>query len=231
MQAGALAEFRADWSTAVKTYQTAYSQVQKVPLGTSLPLQHWYELTSVAEQMHIKVGSCQCPHTPGQHGFTITPAELSCSARILLSTTLGCIQMPSKSRCRPWCATMSMRQHFAQSWALHGVYDLGCCAVLHGAVPALCCQNVGSAHATDMVTGASALLVGQNRCISFWACINSKKKCSPERDSKTVDGSNANITARPLSLNMLVLPCNTKRRHHCNEHRDHPRRSERDTRR
>lgn len=56
MQAGALAEFRADWSTAVKTYQTAYSQVQKVPLGTSLPLQHWHELTSVAEQMHIKVG-------------------------------------------------------------------------------------------------------------------------------------------------------------------------------
>lgn len=54
-KAGALAEFRADWSTAVKTYQTAYSQVQKVPLGTTLPLQHWYELTSVAEQMHIKV--------------------------------------------------------------------------------------------------------------------------------------------------------------------------------
>ncbi|KAL0042524.1 hypothetical protein WJX79_002345 [Trebouxia sp. C0005] len=54
-KAGALAEFRADWSTAVKTYQTAYSQVQKVPLGTSLPLQHWHELTSVAEQMHIKV--------------------------------------------------------------------------------------------------------------------------------------------------------------------------------
>lgn len=55
MQAGALAEFRADWSTAVKTYQTAYSQVQKVPLGNTLPLQHWFELTSVAEQMHIKV--------------------------------------------------------------------------------------------------------------------------------------------------------------------------------
>ena len=55
MQAGALAEFRADWSTAVKTYQTAYSQVQKVPLGSLLPLQHWSELTSVAEQVHIKV--------------------------------------------------------------------------------------------------------------------------------------------------------------------------------
>ena len=55
MQAGALAEFRADWSTAVKTYQTAYSQVQKIPLGSLLPLQHWSELTSVAEQVHIKV--------------------------------------------------------------------------------------------------------------------------------------------------------------------------------
>lgn len=54
-KAGALAEFRADWSTAVKTYQTAYTQVQKVPLGSSLPLQHWYELTAVAEQVHIKV--------------------------------------------------------------------------------------------------------------------------------------------------------------------------------
>ena len=55
-QAAALAEFRADWSTAVKTYQTAYGQVQKVQLGTVLPLQHWYELTRVAEEVHIKVG-------------------------------------------------------------------------------------------------------------------------------------------------------------------------------
>ena len=55
-QAAALAEFRADWSTAVKTYQTAYAQVQKVQLGSVLPLQHWYELTRVAEDVHIKVG-------------------------------------------------------------------------------------------------------------------------------------------------------------------------------
>lgn len=55
IQAAALAEFRADWSTAVKTYQTAYSQVQKVPLGAVLPYQHWHELTAVAEQIHIKV--------------------------------------------------------------------------------------------------------------------------------------------------------------------------------
>lgn len=54
-QAAALAEFRADWSTAVKTYQTAYAQVQKVQLGSALPLQHWYELTHVAEEVHIKV--------------------------------------------------------------------------------------------------------------------------------------------------------------------------------
>ena len=55
-QAAALAEFRADWSTAVKTYQTAYAQVQKVQVNTVLPLQHWYELTRVAEEVHIKVG-------------------------------------------------------------------------------------------------------------------------------------------------------------------------------
>ena len=55
-QAAALAEFRADWSTAVKTYQTAYGQVQKVQLSNVLPLQHWFELTSVAEEVHIKVG-------------------------------------------------------------------------------------------------------------------------------------------------------------------------------
>ena len=55
LQAAALAEFRADWSTAVKTYQTAYAQVQKVQVGSALPFQHWYELTQVAEQVHIKV--------------------------------------------------------------------------------------------------------------------------------------------------------------------------------
>ncbi|KAL3154981.1 hypothetical protein ABBQ38_011508 [Trebouxia sp. C0009 RCD-2024] len=54
-RAAAYAEFRADWSTAVKTYQTAYAQVQKVQLGSALPLQHWYELTHVAEEVHIKV--------------------------------------------------------------------------------------------------------------------------------------------------------------------------------
>ena len=40
----------------MKTYQTAYAQVQKVQIGTVLPLQHWYELTRVAEEVHIKVG-------------------------------------------------------------------------------------------------------------------------------------------------------------------------------
>eukprot|EP00884_Botryococcus_braunii_P005388 jgi/Botrbrau1/14850/Bobra.0326s0004.1 len=55
-KAAALAEFRVDWATAVKTYQTAYAEVAKVGLLTaSLPYQSWYELTSVAEQLHLKV--------------------------------------------------------------------------------------------------------------------------------------------------------------------------------
>ncbi|KAK9807487.1 hypothetical protein WJX72_000478 [[Myrmecia] bisecta] len=55
-KAAALAEFRADWATAVKTYQTAYAEVQKLPYGgVPLPLQRWYEVTAVAEQVHVKV--------------------------------------------------------------------------------------------------------------------------------------------------------------------------------
>ncbi len=136
MQAGALAEFRADWSTAVKTYQTAYSQVQKVPLGTVLPLQHWYELTSVAEQMHIKVGCYP-----------------DCGA-----ATLDCMQTPIKSRRRPWYATMSLRPFWAtycpEVGHCMGFSCLRCCPMLLG-------QNVGSAQATKMVIGASCFTFAQ----------------------------------------------------------------------
>lgn len=44
----------------MKTYQTAYGQVEKVQLGGALPLQHWYERTQVAEQVHIKVKPLHC---------------------------------------------------------------------------------------------------------------------------------------------------------------------------
>ena len=57
LQAAALAEFRADWQTAVKSYQTAYAEVQQVAVGSVLPLQRWMELLAVAEQVHVKVSS------------------------------------------------------------------------------------------------------------------------------------------------------------------------------
>lgn len=61
LQVAALAEFRADWATAVKTYQAAYLELLRIPQVGQLPLQRWTELTSVAEVMHLKVMS-SCPH-------------------------------------------------------------------------------------------------------------------------------------------------------------------------
>ena len=55
-KAAALAEFRADWATAVKTYQNAYAEITRVALGPPLPLQRAAEVTAVAEQVHVKVG-------------------------------------------------------------------------------------------------------------------------------------------------------------------------------
>ena len=55
MQVAALAEFRADWAVAVKTYQAAYLELLRIPPVGQLPLQRWTELTSVAEIMHLKV--------------------------------------------------------------------------------------------------------------------------------------------------------------------------------
>ena len=61
-QVAALAEFRADWATAVKTYQAAYLELLRIPPVGQLPLQRWAELTSVAEVMHLKVTSSQPLH-------------------------------------------------------------------------------------------------------------------------------------------------------------------------
>lgn len=58
VQAAALAEFRADWATAVKTYQAAYAELGRVEAIGPLPLQRWTELTAVAELIHLKVGAC-----------------------------------------------------------------------------------------------------------------------------------------------------------------------------
>lgn len=60
MQVAALAEFRADWATAVKTYQAAYLELLHISPVGQLPLQRWTELTSVAEIMHLKVEYPAC---------------------------------------------------------------------------------------------------------------------------------------------------------------------------
>ncbi|KAK9839808.1 hypothetical protein WJX81_003235 [Elliptochloris bilobata] len=54
-KAAALAEFRADWATAVKTYQTAYAELCRAPRAGIAPLQRWAELCAVAELVHLKV--------------------------------------------------------------------------------------------------------------------------------------------------------------------------------
>ena len=61
LQVAALAEFRADWATAVKTYQAAYLELLRIPPVGQLPLQRWTELTLVAEVMHLKVTSSYPP--------------------------------------------------------------------------------------------------------------------------------------------------------------------------
>jgi len=67
----------------VKTYQTAYGQVEKVQLGSALPLQHWYELTRVAEQVHIKVKPWHCRHYDCFR-YYIAVIATSCLVRLLL---------------------------------------------------------------------------------------------------------------------------------------------------
>ena len=69
MQAAALAEFRADWATAVRTYQTAYAEVARCPVGGATPLQRWAELTAVAELVHLKA---RCF---GLHVLVVKPSQ------------------------------------------------------------------------------------------------------------------------------------------------------------
>ena len=55
VQAAALAEFRADWATAVKTYQSAYAEIARITIGSEFLIQRAFEIAAVAEQVHIKV--------------------------------------------------------------------------------------------------------------------------------------------------------------------------------
>ena len=55
VQAAALSEFRADWATAVRTYEAAYRELSKVAPAPTTPLQRFVELAAVAETLHLKV--------------------------------------------------------------------------------------------------------------------------------------------------------------------------------
>lgn len=59
-QAAALSEFRADWATAVRTYETAYRELAKGAPTPATPLQRFAELAAVAEVVHLKVPLLAC---------------------------------------------------------------------------------------------------------------------------------------------------------------------------
>ncbi len=54
-QVAALAEFRKDWQTALRSYEAAYRQLQAVPGGGQLPVQRFFEALACSELLHFKV--------------------------------------------------------------------------------------------------------------------------------------------------------------------------------
>ncbi len=54
-QVAALAEFRKDWQTALRSYDAAYRQLQSVPGGGQFPVQRYFETLACAELLHFKV--------------------------------------------------------------------------------------------------------------------------------------------------------------------------------
>ena len=72
-----LAEFRKDWEVALRAYEAGYSELLRLPVGSVLPLQRFFELLACAEVFHFKVqaymlhgvvsklgcGVCRCPKT------------------------------------------------------------------------------------------------------------------------------------------------------------------------
>ena len=80
MQAGALAEFRANmnYETALRTYQTAYQELARIqPPGPSA-LQRFAELAAVAEQIHLKVAASRSLHCRCQqdHSCLVSPVPV-----------------------------------------------------------------------------------------------------------------------------------------------------------
>ena len=62
-QVAALAEFRKDWQTALRSYDAAYRQLQSVPGGGQFPVQRYFETLACAELLHFKV-RCGLRHQP-----------------------------------------------------------------------------------------------------------------------------------------------------------------------
>lgn len=54
MQVAVLAEFRKEWDVALRAYEAGYQELERIPLGTCLPLQRFFELTACAELLHFK---------------------------------------------------------------------------------------------------------------------------------------------------------------------------------
>lgn len=54
-QTAALSEFRADFTTAVRSYEAAYRELGKLPPTPSTSVQRFVELAAVAEVIHLKV--------------------------------------------------------------------------------------------------------------------------------------------------------------------------------
>lgn len=50
-----LAEFRKDWEVALRAYEAGYSELLRLPVGSVLPLQRFFELLACAEVFHFKV--------------------------------------------------------------------------------------------------------------------------------------------------------------------------------
>ena len=98
-QAAALAEFRADWATAVKTYLTAYAELCRAPRAGVAPLQRWAELCAVAELVHLKARAD--PRTLGICGGARIEALQDIG--YLEANQRGCSVGPSCARSPSWC--------------------------------------------------------------------------------------------------------------------------------
>lgn len=118
-QAAALSEFRADWATAVRSYEAAYREIAKAVPSPNIQLQRFFELAAVAELLHLKVRAA----LPVQHWGVggQSQAVLGSSRRGVLfnrhTSSRSCIHCSIlKHTC---CTYLSWEQAFACLLAWH----------------------------------------------------------------------------------------------------------------